>query len=580
MFRVVLFIFATAAACLADMPELPKTPVMTLGKEQFDAALLSNSPQEWENLASFSMLKAVELAKSSDVSNAVNWLYTALAAESFAKAGKNLAPELKRIIMENLPAFYDFYETMDASDSMSNAYDTLQTLFENQPAKVKQYLRAAMALSLVYDYPLPANWPNCNVPDEPTQVSAPQEIFLYFSLRADKLAFDLNKLTIGELAFVMGIPGPLTELEGVFVPNFKPSDLRGVYASIKTDKSRERGAKSAKWDFSKSEFNLKGIKAVGAVDFEKTYYAWRVANANGVPCLFFNEKTGDGDFAWLAYMGKDGKWQLDEFRNPLSKGCDGRPLNPRTWRPLSMFDFNRIMRRDINSEKGMKSCAMARLAEALMNENKFEASRDMARAALAENPDNWRAYAVLIPAMARSGASSAEIDAEYTSSFEKYKAYPEQSIKMLNIYRANLIYRKKGRLADELFMNAIKPIFKTNPAMATSIFGDALMDMLRRANSHSEAMSIYRSAMRSASKTPAECFEYITKPAAKYFYENGDVRAAMTAIRAIESASGRSKKNLAERVAELKNFIIEEERLKKEAEAADKKNRKKRGGDF
>ncbi len=573
LFSIVFFVlFSLKAFSAIPMPELPKTPISQLGMEQLSNALSSNSEESWNSIAISARDKAIELAQSGDVQQAANWLYTSLAASVCAKEGANMPIELKRVILDNIPAFFDFYESATEYDSLSNACSVMTQIFLNQPAQAKKYLRAVMALGLIYDVTIPSNWPKCNVASEPTQVSMPQEIFLYFSLKADKLPFDLSRLTIGELIWVMGIPGPLPELESVFVPNMKLRDIEDVSSSIKTDTSRVRGSKSKKWDLEKVDFTLAKIKELGATPFEKTYYAWRLANANGVPCLYFNESSRNGDFAWLAYMTGAGTWNFDIFRESASKTMWGHPLNPQTWRPLTSFELHKLSAREMVSEKSLNSIVLTRLAVLLSDIGKYAMARDFAKKAIEINPENWQAYRVLIPSMARCGAEAKELDTVFHQSYAVFKKYPEQSTKMLNLYRENLIARKRAKEADELFVKAMQPIMRTNPTLVAVLYGDVWEEMISRAKSSKEALLVYRGIVRNAPKAPMAYFDYVAKPAIEYFWVKNDRKSAYEAIKIMMSAC-RSDNTVKSMLDSIKTSFDDEVKQEKE----DPHNTKNRG---
>ncbi|MBE6412925.1 MAG: hypothetical protein E7035_00040 [Verrucomicrobiaceae bacterium] len=574
LFLLLLFLFLTPALKLfgvsVDLPELPKTPVSQLGMGQLSEVLSTNSTEAWNTIAEEAKQKALSLAQSGDIKQASNWLYTSLAASVCGREGEKMPIELKRIFIENIPVFFDFYESLTKYDSLSNACDVATQLFINQPAQAKKYFRATLALALIYDVSLPPNWPRCNVVDEPTQVSMPQEIFLYLTLHADKLAFDLNKLSIAELIHVMGLCGPLPELEKVFVENIKLREIENVQTSIKTDSSRARGAKSKDWDTTKNDFTLENIKRLGATPYEKTFYAWRLANANGIPCLFFNDSVRSTKFAWLAYMNGAGTWKFDVFRDPASKMLFGAPLNPQTWKPITMFDLHRLVKREHITEKSAQSIVLYRLAQLLSDAGKYALARDFAKKALEENPLNWRAYSLLIPSMARCGASSKELDEVYRQSFEAFKDFPEQSTKMLNLYRDNLIARKKAKEADTLFHNAMKPINRANPGLVAVLYGDVLEDMLSRAKSDSEALSVFKNVMRYSSKAPVQFYDYVAKPSIEYFWKKNDRKSAFAAIK-ITSSLARSNSYVENALNDIKIKFEDEIKLEKQGPTAEKK---------
>ncbi len=545
-----------------DLPDLPNTPKLALTTEQKASAIVDDEKETWEKLASQAKNTALEMAKNGDINNATNWLYTSYALDIFAKGGEELPIELKRDILDNIPAFFDFYETLSKQDSLNNALNVLKEIYLHQPAITKKYLRAAMAVSLIYDNPLPANWPECNVAEEPTQIQVPQELFLFFTKRADKLPFDMAKLTMRELILMMGIAGPLTELETVVEDSFAPYTIPQRAEHIKSDSKRSRGSSSKKWDTEKNPFTLENIKKLGATTFEKTYYVWRVASANGVPCLYYCGKERGKDFSWLAYMNKAGEWTTNVYKDPTAKNVYGSPLNPQNWRPISDFDFHRLSLREIVNEKTSKSIILTRFAKEFYKADKFTLAKNFAQNAISADPENSEAYATLIPASARSGATTEELDTLYKNALTTFTKYPEKYFEMLNLYRENLIMRKKQKEADAIFDSAIKQLARKNPTLAIIIYGDVIIDMYNRAESPNKAMAIFSQLTRIGSKDQTKFFKYIAEPTINYFWDKKDAKNAFKALN-ISGRAVRSTPYYENRIKEIKKQFEDELKAEK-----------------
>ncbi len=546
LFFVAVIVLFQCAALANSLPELPDFPKQTLTKIQIGQALSEDSEEGWQTLAQSLKQKALGEAKADKFDDAAGDLYAALLADVFAKNAADMPKELKRILLENPPAFFDFYETLSETDSVGEALSVLTKIYTNQPAQTKKYLRAAMALSLVYDTALPSDWPNCGVHDEPAQIANAQEVFLYFATRGGKLAFDMSKMTVGELVFMTAVAGPVSELELVAEDNFSPTKIENAVNAVRLD---ARGGGKKKWE--ENSFTLENLKKLGGTQHERVYYAWRVANANGVPCLFFHEKSKNATHTWLAYMTESGSWKTDVFRDRAAKSDFGAPLNPQTWKPVSEFDIRRLQKRETVAKASAESIVSARLANAFLEAGDFKNARAFAQKAVDGDSENRRAYPPLISAAARSGASSSEIDALYTQSIQAFEKYPLQAVKMLNHYRANLIARKRVQEADAMFMAAVKPVFRTRPAEALIMFDGVFLDMVSRQKNDTAVFSLFNSVMRSSSKAPEQFAEYIAIPLAKYFWDKGESKSALKVLKLAEHAV-RSPKKTQAKLAEMR----------------------------
>lgn len=536
LFFAVVVAFFWGAVFANSLPELPDFPKQILTKIQIGQALSEDSEETWQTLAQSLKQKALGEAKADKFDDAAGNLYAGMLADVFAKNAADMPKELKRILLENMPAFFDFYETLAETDSVGEALSVLSKIYANQPAQTKKYLRAAMALSLVYDTALPSDWPNCDVPDEPAQIANAQEVFLYFTMRGGKLAFDMSKMTVGELVFMTAVAGPVSELELVAEDNFSPTKIENAVNAVRLD---ARGGKK-KWE--EKSFTLENLRKLGGTQHERVYYAWRVANANGVPCLFFHENSKNSTHTWLAYMAEGGTWRTDVFRDRAAKSGFGAPLNPQTWKPVSDFDMRRLQKRETVSKTSAESIVSARLANAFLEAGDFKNACAFAQKAVDLDPENWRAYPVLISASARSGASSSEIDALYMQSIRAFEKYPLQAVKMLNHYRANLVARRRAQEADAMFMAAVKPHFRTRPAEALIMFDGVFLDMVSRQKNNAGVFSLFNSVLRSSSKVPEQFAEYIAIPLAKYFWDKGDSKSAVKVLKLAENAARSSKK--------------------------------------
>ncbi len=571
VFFIAMAMLFSFGAFVSNAQELPKTPTLPISKYQLSEVLSEDSAEKWSELSESAKKKAFEFMAGGKIDDATNWLYTHFAAEMFSKAWAEVPRELKGALLSDMPAFFDFYETISEGDSMTNAATILSDIYRNQPVKCKEFLRSALALSLIYDNPIPAGWPTCNMPDEPTQVSQSQEIFLYYSLRAGKMGVDFKKMTIRELIFVLGIAGPLTELEGVFEEGFAPAKISSVYSSIKIDTKRARRGRSLKWDTEKTPFTLGNIKNLGGTEAERVYYTWRVANANGVPCLYFSEVIRGETYAWLAYLKANGQWETNVFRNPLTKGAYGYPLNPQNWKPVSFFD---LKRRNIREKQVYDSIVLARFAKAYFDDGKYASSRDYAKKAIESDAENSLAYSILVPSLARCGAEADKIEVAYKDSVSAFSKYPEMSTKMLNLYRSNLIARGKSKDADKIFAEAMKPIFKNCAGLAVTLYGDVLLDMYSRCQKPAEVMNIYKNVLRFASKVPVECFDYIVEPTANYFWEKNDRKSAFAVLRSFERVA-KSSAATSLKFNKLKDDFTEQEKAEKDS----KNNKKKKSSE-
>ena len=534
---IALTIFACGAISAQTIaPELPDFPHTPLSAEEISKIVSDNSQKSWEDLAKSARIKAEDAALKQFYPDAASWIYTAFAAELFAKEGSDLQPELKAAILKDLPAFFDFYESIRPEDSLSGACAALKTIFGIYPIAAQKYLRSAFAVSLIYDSLPPGGWPECNVPSNPAPITQPEEMFNFFMEEPQTFILPFDRMTVGELVFVFGIAGPMDELRGLKNEKITPFIIEKLTQSIKTDTKRLKGRQELPWDDAEGPYTPENIRKRGGLDVDKVYYAWRVANANGIPCLYFSERTGGKVYSWLWYMSRPGIWKTDIARDPAAKSLYGRPLNPQTWKNVELSDLLLCSKRHLVTPNGAISMAFFRLSELFFAKDDYSNAAFFADMAKKENPENWKAYGAYISAKARSGAPSSELDVLWRRSYEAFRKYPDICMNMLNKYRANLGLRRRQKEANRLFIAEMRTVMRVDPGFGIDSYSKQLRELFANLEDKSEMFSIYQDVLRNCSSCPDECFNKIVSPLAELFSDDGDAKSAQRVISMFSSS--------------------------------------------
>ena len=108
---IILFAYSALSA-QTIAPELSEFPAVPLSGDEISKLVSDNSQNTWEELSKSARKKAEDAALKQFYPDAASWIYTAFAADIFAKEGADMQPELKAAILKNLPAFFDFYENI------------------------------------------------------------------------------------------------------------------------------------------------------------------------------------------------------------------------------------------------------------------------------------------------------------------------------------------------------------------------------------------------------------------------------------------------------------------------------------
>ena len=553
--------------CLGqNIPDLPNYPQSPLTDLELDSLSKDNSKSAWENLASKSKEKALEKAANQAYPEAASWIYTSIAAKFFAEYGEEIPPELKKLMLKNLPAFFDFCESWREEDNLSGAAVVLKNIYAAYPAQTEQFLRMAMAISLIYDISPPPNWPECNMPSNPAPMTHPQDLFYYFVENAKIMNFPMQKLTVSELIFTGGIAGPIDELRSLLKPNLTPYMIEKLTQSLKTDYSRiernGRDATYAEWDVSVRPFTLENIRKYGGTPPEKVYYAWRVANANGIPCIYFSDKHDSKVSNWLAYMSKLGVWKFDVCRSRNAVNLYGRPLNPQTWKPLEMFDIEYLCRRPHVTENGMEARVFLQISNALFEGGKYENAAVFADKSKKSDPEYWKAYKAYIAARARFGAASGELDALWRKSYEPFRRYPEMCMNMLEGYRRNLALRRMQKEADRLLIAEMRTVMRNDPGLAVEMYSQRIRELMSTKTDIAEIFSAYKDILRNSSGNEDGCFSKIVRPMAESFAESGDYKNAIKTLNMFAPQVKNAPPSVAKELEQLKKKYTKDQNSK------------------
>lgn len=533
MFKTLLTVFVGLTLSVSTFannentaPEMPKFPVSVLKKADVDKLLADDTPEAWGKYAQECKAKALDLASKQFYKECSSWLYIYCASDLFSKEGKDLNLDIKRTMLLDVPALCDLFEQIKPEDNMAGFCNVLSQIYKVYPDNFKKYLRSAYAVALIYDVPPQVGWPICNTPSDPVPLQQPEEVFNIFIEDPTTFVFPMDKLTIGELIWIFGVAGPLDELRALKNKNIEPFAIEKLTTSIKDDRKRMEKRKYLEWDTNERDFTPQNILKFGGSPFEKTYCAWRIANANGIPCLFFTEKVGSTTYAWLAYMSRPSVWRFDIARAKEAKHSFGRPIDPQTWKTSKHFDIEMLIRRHILTESGVLSRAFLRISRMLYENNKYTNAKTFATKSIKENPENWEAYIAFINAHARSGAPSSELDAFWRKSYEAFRRYPDMCIQMLNFYRENLIALRKAKEADRLFVAEMRGVMKDTPGLGIEIYSEQISDIFERSTDKTEVFPYYQDILRNSVPCQSECFKKIVTPLAKLFFDAEDYRSA------------------------------------------------------
>ena len=250
------------------------------------------------------------------------------------------------------PALRDSWlDFLSPYDDPAKALEILCRISQAHPADANEFPALAVAISLVFDQPFPDAWPHhfVNPSAVPRADEKPEDRFAFFvrSQRQGRLLYNLHRLSVAELKFVVDSPVSLRELS--YVQGVKLRDVRQfhtLFAMITYDMPRLQ-QKIYLWPH--GSYQLASIAKHGGLCVDQAYYTSHAAKTKGVPCIMFLGQGNSGEHAWLGYLENYGSWRFDlaKFRNedfPV-----GQAFDPQTWRRLTDSECEFLNRRSLQS---------------------------------------------------------------------------------------------------------------------------------------------------------------------------------------------------------------------------------------
>ena len=246
-------------------------------------------------------------------------------AKEFCELGKN--EELVRAYLENI----------QPEDRRVEALQILLQMQAKAPQEVKDLPRLAVALALVFDQPMPGNWPHSQVASEavPKEVVNPVKRLQGMAQLQSKrrYVFNLTDLTVSELKFLVDHPLPEAEMEWARKNvTTSRSSFDKVFPSIRYDFARLQAGVMT-WPY--PSYRLADIKEKGGICVDQGYFAAMAGKGRGLPTLFFTGQGDSGGHAWFGYLDAPGRWVTDCGKYSEENYPVGNALDPQTWKPIT-----------------------------------------------------------------------------------------------------------------------------------------------------------------------------------------------------------------------------------------------------
>lgn len=344
-----------------------------------------------------------------------------------APLGDLVSEDLKAFLMGEAGLSQEFFELLAPTDKTDEVLRVLERLHEARPRDFRTYRRLAVALALVHDVAPPTGWPHgqVNAAVLPRRLTDALALFDYFVHldESDKAAYDLQRLPVEYLRFLVDTPAQVSDLEWA-ARNVHEAvlDFEEVYLSVPYSKQRLR---DLAYDWPHGSYALSVIRAEGGICVDQAYFAATAGKARGVPTLLFRGAGLDGRHAWFGYLRPDGGWAFDAGRTGENRYVTGLAHDPQSWGTVSDHELA-FLAEGFRQQRGWELSRLgAQVAAEYLRLERPEDAIAAAERALRYERRNLAAWDTLYTATVAAGQSAPRAEAVLREAARAFREYPD-----------------------------------------------------------------------------------------------------------------------------------------------------------
>jgi hypothetical protein len=319
------------------------------------------------------------------------------------------------------------FANLSPDDYAPGVLRALAQIRQEQPEKFAEYRSLALAIALVYDQKMPADWPHAQVaPAEvPIRDYRPADWFAFWvqSNESQGSLTDLRSLSPEQAKFVVDAPLDASEYAWARANvRLSRADFAQAYDMITYDTKR---LADAQYVWPASPYTLAAIQKQGGICVDQAYFAMVAGKARGLPTLFFTGEGADGGHAWFGYLQSDNHWEMDCGRYEDQKFATGEALDPQTWKRLSDHELAFLeghFRAKPEYAASQDDLVMAGLLEGQGQDAPAAAALDSALAVCPMNAAAWDAKTAFLE---RTGAPAEALRAHHEAAARQFASQPD-----------------------------------------------------------------------------------------------------------------------------------------------------------
>jgi hypothetical protein len=453
-------------------------------------------------------------------------------AKIFSREGNSLRAEIKFLLLSSahLPSAQEYLELYSPYDDHPRIYEILNTLHSHDEAIFRSHLNLALAIALVYDQEPPSNWPHHQVAETilPRKLPDPLAAFQFWvtSDQNGKTLHSLDKLSIGELKYVVDTPATLAELAAAQDLRVRLSNLKLLYPGI--EYSHERlGAREYNWPF--QSYALPEIKTRGGICVDQAYYTAQVAKAYGVPAMMVSGAGSNGNHAWVGYLDQRERWDFETGRYDEAKFVTGLTFDPQTWQQPTDHELAHLTERFQKSPRYLISQVHTLFASEYLKREKLAESIKASELAIKSESRNFKAWDILVKAKKKSKSSESELQEIYADGAKTFSRMADLEAHFLKRQATSLLKSGDPSGAAKLRDRIISRNRRERPDIALEE-SKAELDRLIEEGSLDEQMTHYKAQIQKLKSAGLIAYYGLTRPYLEYLVSEGHHEEAEVAL--------------------------------------------------
>ncbi len=253
---------------------------------------------------------------------------------------------------ESPDAMESLLRAITPKDKMASVLATWATLALDDADALGKYRELAIACSVVLEKPIELDWEHTAV-----KITAADRYKWYKEHdKAGKLATKLTTMDAWQLAWVVGVPVPPSEMEWAIAElekKLKQSDWGRSYDMVPYDMQKAvTGKMKNPYDY----YTFSEILKKGGICGDRAYFSANTARSVGIPAVSISGDGPLGPHAWMAWLAQNDRWA---FSGRFGGYPAGRVSDPRNGDKITEQNFTRLS--DSNAPSRLTSLKAQRL---------------------------------------------------------------------------------------------------------------------------------------------------------------------------------------------------------------------------